>query len=254
MNITSPPERCPICGGQANAFDVVDFNKSCVEGSGTFLPLSGIPVYYFRCGECGFCFAPELHRWAPEEFAAKIYNDDYIDVDPDWIETRPRGNAQHLTQLFGPAGTTIRHLDYGGGIGLMSDLLQGAGWQSRSYDPFVDKDVDVFGLGKFDLITSFEVFEHVPDATRLIADLVSLLADDGLIYFSTLLSEGQVVPGQRLGWWYAAPRNGHISLYTRKSLTLLGARHGLGFGSFTANLHAYWRRVPAWAQHLFASA
>lgn len=98
------------------------------------------------------------------------------------------------------------------------------------------------------------MFEHVPDATRLIADLVSLLADDGLIYFSTLLSEGQVVPGQRLGWWYAAPRNGHISLYTRKSLTLLGARHGLGFGSFTANLHAYWRRVPAWAQHLFASA
>lgn len=253
-SMTSLDRPCPICAGAATAFDVVDFNKSCVEGSGTFLPLCGVPIYYFLCQQCGFCFAPEMHRWKSEEFAKKVYNDEYVMVDPDWIETRPRGNAQHLAKIFGAASAEIRHLDYGGGLGLLSDLLQGEGWQSTSYDPYVDVDIGIHDFGKFDLITSFEVFEHVPDATRLIGDLASLLDDDGMIYFSTLLSDGQIVPGQRLAWWYAAPRNGHISLYTQKSLAVLGAREGLQFGSFTPNLHAFWRRVPSWAGHLFKTA
>ena len=241
---------CPICNGEAMAFDVVDFNKSCVEPTGTFLPLSGVPIYYFLCGRCNFCFAPEMHSWRPAEFAEKVYNGEYIKVDPDWIETRPRGNAGHLVQVFG-ATPPVRHLDYGGGLGLMSDLLQGEGWDSRSYDPFVDVDVRLDDLGKFDLITSFEVFEHVPDSTRLIADLASRLADDGIIYFSTLLNEGSVVRGQRLSWWYASPRNGHISLFSKDSLFRLGEREGLNFGSVTPNLHLFWRTVPPWARHLF---
>jgi SAM-dependent methyltransferase len=139
-------------------------------------------------------------------------------------------------------------------MGLMSDLLQGAGWNSRSYDPFVDVDVSLDDLGKFDLITSFEVFEHVPDSTRLIADLASCLADEGIIYFSTLLNEGNVAPRQRLSWWYASPRNGHVSLYSKESLYRLGAREGLNFGSLSEGLHVFWRRVPQWAQHLFQPA
>lgn len=219
-----------------------------------FLPLSGIPIYYYRCEQCGFCYAPEMHRWTHEEFGRNVYNDEYTAVDPDWVETRPRGNAEHLAETFPIADTQVRHLDYGGGIGLMSDLLQGAGWRSTSYDPFVDRDVRPQDLGKFDLITSFEVFEHVPDATRLIDDLASMLEDDGVIYFSTLVTEEHIQPHQRLTWWYAAPRNGHISLYTRASLAKLGARQGFKFGSITPDLHAYWRRVPAWAQHLFPGA
>lgn len=245
---------CPICGGVAAAHDVVDFNKSCVEGSGIYLPLTGIPIYYYLCQKCGFCYAPEMHAWTPDEFARRVYNDDYAEVDPDWIEARPRGNAQHLAKLFGTAAGTIRHLDFGGGIGLLSDLLQGAGWNSRSYDPFVDRDVRPQELGKFDLITSFEVFEHVPDANRLIDDLAALLDDDGMIYFSTLVTEGSIAKHQRLSWWYAAPRNGHISLYTRASLATLGARHGFQFGSVTTNLHTYWKRIPPWAAHAFSIA
>jgi 2-polyprenyl-3-methyl-5-hydroxy-6-metoxy-1,4-benzoquinol methylase len=94
------------------------------------------------------------------------------------------------------------------------------------------------------------VFEHVPDPGRLAQDLVSLLDDDGLIFFSTLLSDGNLEPGKKLDWWYAAPRNGHISLYSAMSLTHLGAKHGLQFGSVSAGFHAFWRRVPPWAEHI----
>jgi hypothetical protein len=55
----------------------------------------------------------------------------------------------------------------------------------------------------------------------------------------------------RLIWWYAAPRNGHISLFSRESLARLGAKQGLNFGSLIPDPHVFWRGAPAWAGHLF---
>ena len=76
-----------------------------------------------------------------------------------------------LTKLegFGDWGKELRHLDYGGGRGLLSDLLREKGWRSESYDPFVDRSVSLQDLGPFDLVTAYEVFEHVPDVRRLVA-------------------------------------------------------------------------------------
>ena len=240
--------RCPICERDAHTLDAVDFNKSCVEVYGT-LP-AGIAVRYDLCEECGFCFAPEFAHWTRDDFARRIYNAEYVTVDPDYTGVRPRANAQLLMNMFGEHVSRIRHLDYGGGTGLMSAILRDAAWQSTSYDVFADGGGKLPELGKFDLITSFEVFEHVVDGRRLVADLSSLLSDDGLILFSTLLSDGNIAHGRPLEWWYAAPRNGHISLYSRKSLAVLAARSGLRFATFSPDLHAYWRSVPEWARRL----
>jgi hypothetical protein len=234
--------------------DVVDFNKSCEEVRGTYFDLSGIPVYYFFCPNCQFCFAPEFGKWSVRDFEEKIYNGDYALVDKDYIEVRPRGNANLLLMLFKNMSGSVRHLDYGGGNGLLSRLLNDAKWQSRSYDPFVDREVDVGTLGQYDLVTAFEVFEHVPDVRKLARDLSSLLADNGLVVFSTSLSDGHIAPLGRLTWWYASPRNGHISLFSKKSLSLLGASEGFNVGSFSEGLHAFWRKLPPWAEPLFNPA
>jgi hypothetical protein len=98
-------------------------------------------------------------------------------------------------------------------------------------------------------VTAYEVFEHVPDVPDLIDKLSSLVSDDGLVLFSTLVSDGSIAPKQRLTWWYASPRNGHISLFSRESLARLGARKRFKFGSFSPNLHVFWRSVPEWAAH-----
>ncbi|NEX60834.1 class I SAM-dependent methyltransferase [Noviherbaspirillum sp. 17J57-3] len=215
-----------------------------------FLPPSGTLVHYALCGECGYCFAPEMCAWPLEKFEALIYNADYVKVDPDYVSLRPKGSAHMLRGMFPNLPSTVRHLDYGGGSGIMSDLLREAGWTSRSYDPFVHKDTQPAQLGKFDFITAFEVFEHVPDARQLIGTLGSLLEDGGMLLFSTLLSDGQVHPGQRPGWWYASPRNGHISLFSRKALAVLAVEYGYNFGSFNENLHIMCKAAPAWAGHL----
>lgn len=245
---------CPVCNGDSFLLDVVDFNKSCEEARGYYLPLSGESIYYALCPSCGFCFTPEIYRWDIQTFSDKIYNSDYVNVDPDYVEVRPRSNAEFLIGLLGNQKEKIKHLDYGGGDGLLSRLLNDAKWQSISYDPFVNGDVALESLGKFDFITAFEVFEHVPNLQKLLNDLSSLLVEDGVVLFTTLLSEGQIKANKRITWWYASPRNGHISLFSQKSLALLCANHGFRQASFSEGLHAMLRRVPDWAKHFIHTA
>jgi SAM-dependent methyltransferase len=241
---------CPVCGGSCSLLDVVDFNKSCEELRGKFLSLAGIPVYYAYCSNCGFCFTPELYVWTLGEFEERIYNDEYVLVDPDYIESRPIGNAANLLSMFNNYTPSIRHLDYGGGNGLLVEIMKESNWESVSYDPFVDRNINIEQLGKFELITAFEVFEHVPDVQGLVSNLRSLLSPNGLILFSTLLSDGNIHPNQRISWWYASPRNGHISLHSRNSLAILAQDYGFNFASFSQGFHAFFTNVPTWAAHI----
>lgn len=241
---------CPICSAPGEAFDVVDFNKNCMETSGHFLPLSGKPVYYHRCTDCGYTWAPEFANWSDDDFLREIYNDGYAAVDPDYAESRPLGNAQSIMKTFGQSRDQLRHLDYGGGNGRLSAALVAQGWQSASYDPFPARSGTPHAGSRYNLITAFEVFEHVPQPQAMMASLAVLLDEPGLLLFSTLVSDEQIRPGKRLTWWYASPRNGHISLFSRKSLKLLAKRHGLRFGSFNDNLHFCTRQIPDWARHI----
>lgn len=243
---------CPICKTACLPFDVVDLNKSCEEPRGKYLTPAEYPIYYFLCGACGFCFAPEMYTWDLDKFEALIYNNQYVLVDPDYLDTRPRANAKNLQTMFPNLPSTVRHLDYGGGNGLFAQLLRESNWESVSYDPFIDRNTSPKQLGKFDLITAFEVFEHVPDVQSLMANLRSLLSKDGLVLFSTLLSDGNIQPRQRLSWWYASPRNGHVSLYSRKSLAILAQDSGFNFGSFNDGFHVFVKTVPSWASHILA--
>lgn len=237
-----PP--CAVCSGACEFQDVVDFNRSCEELRGLHLPHSGVPITYARCRFCGFCYAPEMYQWTRDQFAERVYNDDYHVVDPDFAEVRPKTQAEFIIPMLGDAAGSTRHLDYGGGQGRLTDLLTGAGFESVCYDPFETPDLDPRSLGQFDLITVFEVFEHVPDVNALMHDLLALRRPGGAILLSTLLSDQDIAPGKPLTWWYAAPRNGHISLFSHASLQLLANRYGFTLGSFDQVLHVMWTDPP----------
>lgn len=241
------PRDCKICSGPSPLFGVIDFHKSCIEAQGKRLPLSGRPIYYRRCANCGFAFTDEFDDWSAEAFLAHIYNSSYIHVDPDYASARPISNATAIANTFLASRDSIAFLDFGGGNGMFANHLVTQGFSATTYDPF--SGFNERPSRRFDVITCFEVMEHTPFPARTAAQMCDLLAEDGIILFSTLTQPADF-DQQRLHWWYAGPRNGHVSLYSRESLTILFQQLGLQLFSISELVHVAYRNLPAFAAHL----
>jgi SAM-dependent methyltransferase len=250
FTIVNPnPSGCKICGGPSPLFGVVDFHKSCIEARGKILNLSGRPIYYRRCTNCAFTFTDEFDDWSTEAFLAHIYNHEYAVVDPDYGVARPTSNAKVIAETFLASKNSLSILDFGGGNGLLASTLVQNGFNATTYDPF--SNFTERPRGPFNLITCFEVMEHSPFPNRTVSEMSQLLADDGLILFSTLTQPANF-DELRLHWWYASPRNGHVSLYSRRSLALLFQQNGLQLRSLTDLVHVAFRELPEFAAHLVA--
>jgi 2-polyprenyl-6-hydroxyphenyl methylase/3-demethylubiquinone-9 3-methyltransferase len=241
--VSTAPQPCKICGGDTALDGVVDFNKSCHEQQGLRLPVTGVPVYYRRCAACGFLFTDALDDWSIEDFRAHIYNDDYHVVDPDYLGQRPCSNAAVVVNYWGELKTDIRVLDFGGGNDAFCSALRAQGFMATAtYDPMVPayaRRPD----GKFDLVTCFETLEHLPDPAAGIASMLECVAEPGLIFYSTLLPPADT---SDVAWWYVAPRNGHVSIFTRKALAAAWGRYGYKTVSFNNCAHFAFRTLPAY--------
>jgi 2-polyprenyl-6-hydroxyphenyl methylase/3-demethylubiquinone-9 3-methyltransferase len=228
---------------------VVDFNKSCEDHKGKTLPLSGIPIYYHRCPRCRLIFTVAFDHFSNADFLSHIYNDGYAAVDPDYATVRPTGNANLLAKVF--AGhRDISILDYGGGNGCLAANLRSAGFTDVStYDPFVPEH-SARPDRQFDLVVCFEVMEHSTRPLATFAEMDALMKPNGFTIFSTLLQPTDI-DTVGIGWWYLAPRNGHVTFYNGPVLQTLLSEKGMQFGSLDVSLHAAWRKVPDFAKHMF---
>jgi SAM-dependent methyltransferase len=240
---------CKICGGAAALYGVVDFHKSCEEDRGFRLPLAGIPIYYRRCAGCGFLFTDAFDSWTDEEFREHIYNSDYLTVDPDYKELRPRAKAELVVGLWAEHRAQTRVLDFGGGNDVLCSVLRAAGFPvAETYDPMVPKYARR-PQGKFDLVTCFETFEHMPDPNAGISQILECVTETGLVLYSTLVQPTDF-DKHGLAWWYVGPRNGHVSIFTRQALSVAWGRHGYKHVSFNDDLHLAFCKLPTFLAFL----
>lgn len=233
---------CKICGATAQLFDVVDFAKTCSVPNVYPRGLSGVPIYYSRCSGCGFIFTEHFDAFSAEEWQREVYNREYADIDPEYLEVRPRENAR-LIKLFllGRKATAVG-LDFGGGNGFTARLLTEQGWCFDTYDPFGAVSVSPTRKGQYNITTAFEVFEHLTDPVAAMSSIVDMMAPGPILLFvGTGSSDGLVKDPGRLSWWYAAPRNGHISLYSRQSLRALARKFALEYFSPLRGFHLFSR-------------
>ncbi len=157
-------------------------------------------------------FTTFFDDWTKEDFSQFVYNDDYIKVDGEYAAARPEREAQAMARRLANL-RGIRILDYGAGSGVFAEQLGALGIAAvESYDPFSSPDRPD---RTFDLLTCFEVLEHTPSPAATLADMKSFLAEGGCIVFSTGIQPPNI--GELRGsWWYVAPRNGHVSIYTHR--------------------------------------
>jgi len=65
-----------------------------------------------------------------------------------------------------------------------------------------------------------------------------------LVFFSTYTIDK--LPQGGMDFWYIAPRNGHITIYTEKSLQQLFSRFELSVHHFGNGYHLAYRELPEW--------
>ena len=119
-----------------------------------------------------------------------------------------------------------------GGYGLLTRLMRDMGFDFYWLDPFAENFLARgFEYGdsqrKPNVVTAFEVFEHLFDPLQEIEKIVKLSPN---ILFSTELLP--IPTPKPLQWWYYGLEHGqHVSFYRKETLTRIAAKFGLRFYS-----------------------
>lgn len=231
-------ENCPICRNKAIQVCTKELNISCgdyFEGRRLF-PLNIGKTSLLQCNTCGFALFPEMHKWSIKNFADRIYNNKYLIADAPFEFERPLRIAKHIRESFEPCNL----IDFGGGRGVLADQLCSDGFHAVVYDPFHASNKEL-PTWQADIVTAFEVVEHVANQVELFLTLNKLCKPGGMIVFSTLLSDGVDLSKD---WYYASPRNGHISFHTSESLVAVCAQVGLEVIPSASGVHTAVKKLP----------
>ena len=236
-------KNCPVCGAIFCDFEIV-----AIRGK------------YFskmlQCPGCGFMTYDDV-CWLEEAYERPINPSDvgYVFRNVQFAEILSKLlHENRIVEKF--------FLDYGSGYGMFVRLMRDRGYHFHSLDPYCES---LFAqhttacrkrFGKYQLITAFEVFEHLVDP---IASLVEMLKFGDAVLFTTDLVPAPTPPAA--DWDYYGFEHGqHISLWTPKSLELLAAKFGLSYSNLSwispswhliapssHYLHTPWRKKdPRW--------
>lgn len=193
---------------------------------------------YYLCPSCGFLFIPEV-PWLEEAYSKAITSSDLGLVKRNLVNKKIVSAVAYRL-----AGPNARILDLAGGYGLLARLLRDTGFDAWSQDDYCENlFAELFTPEEreknFDLLTAFEVFEHLPDPAAFLEKELGKRGRHPLL-FSTQTYHNSVPPPN---WHYYAMETGqHIAFYTPVALATLGARFELTSFSLSDTMHLYFPR------------
>ena len=200
--------------------------------------LGDTDVTYLQCGSCGLVMADDP-TWLDRAYAEAIADLDVGLLDRCQILANVTSSVLRAERLRGG-----RFLDWAGGYGVLTRLMRDRGYDFAHVDAYA---ANIFAAGftgdpadpRFDLVTAFEVLEHLTDPVGELASVGS--ATDRLLVTTQVLPTPAPPPG---GWDYYAPESGqHITFYTHRSLEVLAQRLGYD-GVVTSSLVHLFHRGP----------
>lgn len=117
-----------------------------------------------------------------------------------------------------------RVLDFGGGVGYLSEALRAKGYESQTYDPYCTIG-DKMESG-WDTIIALHVLEHSNDPDCTIAQIKSLLNSDGTLILAVPNAAGKGYRKLDTQWVWMQPPLVHVLHFTKKGLCTLLERNG----------------------------
>ncbi len=202
--------------------------------------LNKYDVKYFKCRDTGFIQTEEPY-WLSDAYSSAITKLDIGLVGRN--EMLRERLSPILSAFFNAEG---KFLDYAGGYGLFTRMMRDKGFDFYHTDIYCQNIfAEYFDLkdlpdnSKFELLTAFEVFEHLPNPMAEL-EIMSKYTDS--IFFSTMLQPNNDI--QKVEeWWYFIPETGqHVALYTEKSLAFLANKFGYQFYTDGIGIHLFTKK------------
>jgi len=193
-------------------------------------------VKYYRCDDTGFIQTEDPY-WLEEAYSSAITK---LDVGLLYRNLLLRDRVSKI--LITDFNRTAMFLDYAGGYGVFTRLMRDNGFNFYNTDKFCQNlFAEYFDLNdlpvnsKFEMVTAFEVFEHLTDP---IAEVSEMLKFSDNLLFSTELQPNNIQTVN--DWPYFATETGqHIAFYNEASLKAIANQLGYHFYTDGSFLHLF---------------
>lgn len=195
-------------------------------------------VDYYRCGKCLFIQTEEPY-WLDEAYSLGAIS--ALDVGIMSRNLLLLNKTQKILKKLFSDFTIFSAIDYGGGEGIFVRLMRDKGFNFYRQDLHADNlyaryfDIkDLPANHKFNLLTAFEVFEHLPNPME---EITLMFNYSDIILLSTELQPSEDV-SQVKDWWYIVPETGqHISFYTEDAFHVIAKKINAYYYTDSINLH-----------------
>ena len=195
-------------------------------------------VDYFQCPNCQFIQTEDPY-WLSEAYKHPINIEDTGLVERNILFAK---RSAALVSIF--FNRNAKFLDYGGGYGLFVRLMRDYGFDFRWSDPYTE---NLFARGfehindgknKYEIVTTFECFEHFADPLNELA-LMFKLSDS--ILFSTEIFRGLAPHPEEWDYYYFS-HGQHIALYSVETLSYIAKKNNMNLYTNGKSFHLFTRK------------
>lgn len=193
--------------------------------------LNKYDINYFHCEHCSFLQTEEPY-WLEEAYGESI------NVSDTGIMSRNLDLTKHTTNIINIFfNRNAKFLDFAGGYGIFTRLMRDIGfdfyWNDKFSQNLVAREFEFNSNHKYELLTSFESFEHFDNPLSEIENMLKISKN---ILFSTELFSAK--PPLATEWGYYGLNHGqHISFYSLKTLKFIAKKYNLNLYSNGKTLH-----------------
>ena len=228
-------QQCPQCGGDAKVFDVGTVSvENYFQRSPNYVIAEGgnedrLPLY--TCVACGHGFTPitidsaRITQWYADAAQDEVFLSD---------EEARKKTAQQVLKRISNIMPSGKLLDVGAGPGIFVHQAQLAGYEATGLEPSVwavQHGKSVYGVdmiqgdadslqdmkeNSFDVVTLFDVIEHVVNPDVLLRAINRVLKPGGLLVITTPKFDSVLARGMGEKWYCIFPA--HLHYFTDRSL------------------------------------
>ncbi len=238
---------CPLCGSNDTRMLYKPWNLN-VDPRTVLSASGGVrgTQYIVQCKQCDLIYVnPRPRGEIVVDSYASAVDEIYVGAGATREATFKR--CVSIVEKYAPRG---KLLDVGAAAGFFVKAAKDAGWDALGVEPcrwlaeYGEKRLNVkvipltlaqahFPDESFDLVTMWDVLEHVPDPYEELREVFRILRPNGLLVvnFPDVGTWQAKLAGKN--WWFFL--SVHLTYFTQKTLTAMLGK--TGFGDFTIRPH-----------------